>query len=46
MRSRKGVAWLQKMRGSCRALIGKFEGIKPHDRPKCRWEIKINISNF
>jgi hypothetical protein len=46
MRCTEGVAWLQEMKGSCRALIGKFEGIKPHGRPRCRWEININRSNF
>jgi hypothetical protein len=42
MRSSEGVAWMQEIRGSCRALIGKFEGIKPHGRPRCRWEINID----
>jgi hypothetical protein len=45
-RSREGVAWMKEMRGSCRTLIGKFEGIKPHGRPRCRWEINVNKSNF
>jgi hypothetical protein len=46
MRCTEHATWIQEMRGSCRALIGKFEGIRPHDGPNCRWEININRSNF
>jgi hypothetical protein len=30
-------------RGVYRVLVGKLEGKRPMGRPRCRWEININM---
>jgi hypothetical protein len=30
-------------RGAYRALVGKPEGMRPHGRPRCRWEDNIKM---
>jgi hypothetical protein len=37
------VAHMGERRGAYRALVGKPEGRKPFERPRCRWENNIKM---
>jgi hypothetical protein len=43
MRWARHVPYMGKMRNVYKILISKPEGMRPLERPKCRWEVNITI---
>ena len=43
MRWAGNVVRMGKKRGACRFLVGKPEGKRPLERPRCRWEDNIKM---
>jgi len=37
------VACVEESRGVYRVLVGIPKGKRPHERPRCKWEHKINL---
>jgi hypothetical protein len=43
MRWLRHVVHVEEMRGAYRVLMGKPEGKRPLERPRCRWEDNIKM---